>query len=141
MKRILVALDASPRTAAVLEAACDLSTRLGAKLVLFRSIGLPTHIDESAVVHPREPLLDSLQHDAERELATLASRCPPEAIDKTMVHVGIPWESICSAAKQLDADLIVIGSHGVRGLDHVLGTTAAKVVNHADRNVLVVRQR
>lgn len=141
MKRILVALDASPRTAAVLDAACDLSTRLGAKLVLFRSVGLPTHIDESAVVHPREPLLDSLQHDAERELAKLAAGCPEGVIDKTVVHVGTPWESICATSKQLDVDLIVIGSHGVRGLDHVLGTTAAKVVNHADRNVLVVRPR
>lgn len=34
---------------------------------------------------------------------------------------------------------IVIGSHGHGGIDRVLGTTAAKLVNHADRNVLVVR--
>ncbi len=141
MKRILVALDASPRTSAVLDVARDLSVRTGAKLVLFRSVGLPTHIDESSVVHPREPLLDSLQHQAERELATLAAECPPESIEKTVVHIGIPWESICATAKAVDADLVVIGSHGVRGLDHVLGTTAAKVVNHADRNVLVVRPR
>jgi nucleotide-binding universal stress UspA family protein len=36
-------------------------------------------------------------------------------------------------------DLIVIGSHGYDALDRLLGTTAAKVVNHADRSVLVVR--
>jgi nucleotide-binding universal stress UspA family protein len=35
--------------------------------------------------------------------------------------------------------LIVIGAHGYQGLDRMLGTTAAKVVNHADRAVLVVR--
>ena len=35
--------------------------------------------------------------------------------------------------------LIVIGSHGYGGIDHLLGTTAARVVNHADRPVLVVR--
>jgi nucleotide-binding universal stress UspA family protein len=40
-----------------------------------------------------------------------------------------------------DVDLIVIGSHGYGALDHVLGTTAAKVVNHADRSVLVVRPK
>jgi len=33
----------------------------------------------------------------------------------------------------------VIGSHGYGGLDRLLGTTAARVVNHADRNVLIVR--
>ena len=35
--------------------------------------------------------------------------------------------------------MIVIGSHGYDTLDKVLGTTAAKIVNHADRSVLVVR--
>ena len=38
-------------------------------------------------------------------------------------------------------DLIVIGSHGYGAIDRVLGTTAAKVVNHADRTVLVVREK
>ena len=38
-----------------------------------------------------------------------------------------------------DFDLIVIGSHGFGTIDRILGTTAAKVVNHAERNVLVVR--
>jgi nucleotide-binding universal stress UspA family protein len=39
----------------------------------------------------------------------------------------------------VEAALILIGSHGYSGLDHLLGTTAARVVNHADRSVLVVR--
>ena len=48
-------------------------------------------------------------------------------------------DAICSAAREHDVDLIVIGSHGYGILDRLLGTTAAKVVNHADRSVLVVR--
>ena len=42
-------------------------------------------------------------------------------------------------SKVTGADLIVVGSHGYSGIDHLLGTTAARVVNHADRSVLVVR--
>lgn len=38
-----------------------------------------------------------------------------------------------------DVDLIVIGLHGYGTLDRILGTTAAKVTNHTDRNVLVIR--
>jgi nucleotide-binding universal stress UspA family protein len=34
---------------------------------------------------------------------------------------------------------VVLGSHGYSGFDRILGTTAAKVVNHCDRSVLVVR--
>jgi nucleotide-binding universal stress UspA family protein len=56
-------------------------------------------------------------------------------------HLATPWDGICRAAIELDADLIVLGSHGYGALDRVLGTTAAKVVNHADRSVLVVRSK
>jgi nucleotide-binding universal stress UspA family protein len=46
---------------------------------------------------------------------------------------------VCGAAKALDADLIVVGSHGYGTVDRLLGTTAAKIVNHAECSVLVVR--
>ena len=42
-------------------------------------------------------------------------------------------------AREEDVDLIVLGSHGFDVLDRIVGTIAAKVVNHADRAVLVVR--
>ena len=64
---------------------------------------------------------------------------PPELFDGIEVRVGVPWNSICAEATSLGVDLIVIGSHGYGALDRLLGTTAAKVVNHADRSVLVVR--
>jgi nucleotide-binding universal stress UspA family protein len=44
-------------------------------------------------------------------------------------------------ARTVDVDLIVLGSHCYHGLDRVLGTVAAKVVNRADRDVFVVRGR
>ena len=56
-----------------------------------------------------------------------------------MTPFATAWDGICHAARELDVDLIVIGSHGYGAIDRVIGTTAAKVVNHADRNVLVVR--
>jgi nucleotide-binding universal stress UspA family protein len=49
-----------------------------------------------------------------------------------------PWKAILGVAERLDVDLIVIGSHGYGGLDRVLGTNAARVVNLGDRSVLVV---
>ena len=50
-----------------------------------------------------------------------------------------PWDAICAAAIAEDVDAIVIGSHGYDVLDRLTGTTAAKVVNHADRTVIVIR--
>jgi nucleotide-binding universal stress UspA family protein len=57
------------------------------------------------------------------------------------VHIGTPWDTICREATSLDCDLVVLGSHGYSGFDRILGTTAAKVTNHCDRSVLVVRPR
>ena len=58
-----------------------------------------------------------------------------------IVVEGDPWRRVLEVSRQLDVDLIVMGSHRYHGLDRVLGTVAAKVVNHADRNVLVVHER
>jgi nucleotide-binding universal stress UspA family protein len=52
-----------------------------------------------------------------------------------------PWIGILAAADAVDAALIVLGSHGYRGWDRVLGTTAGKVANSSHRNVLVVHDR
>ena len=57
-----------------------------------------------------------------------------------LVRIGNPWSAICAAAREHDVDLVVVGSHGYEGVDHLIGTTAAKVVNHCDRSVLVVRE-
>jgi nucleotide-binding universal stress UspA family protein len=53
--------------------------------------------------------------------------------------VANPWRGVCAAALEEQVDLIVIGSHGYGALDHVLGTNAARIVNHAPCSVLVVR--
>ncbi len=54
--------------------------------------------------------------------------------------VGVPWQTICERAGVEGVDLVVIGSHGYGGLDRLLGTTAAKVVNHAPCSVVVIRE-
>jgi nucleotide-binding universal stress UspA family protein len=54
------------------------------------------------------------------------------------VRRGQPWRCILELGDELDAELIVVGAHGFH-LDPTLGSTASKVVNHARRNVLVVR--
>lgn len=64
---------------------------------------------------------------------------PPEIRGGTRLAIGSPWEAICQTAGSLGADLVVVGSHGYGGVDRVLGTTAAKVVNHCACSVLVVK--
>jgi nucleotide-binding universal stress UspA family protein len=139
MKRILVGLDGSPRAPGVLEAAKKMAAAQGAKLTLVRSVGLPPDVPRDFWKKSDESLLDQLKHRAKAYLDECAARVPAELLAGCEVHVGTPWQGVCDVAKEMNADVIVIGSHGYSGLDRVLGTTAAKIVNHATCTVLVVR--
>lgn len=141
MKRILVCLDTSPRAPAVLAEAADLARRTGAKLALFRSVGLPPEIDKEFLAISPNEVVGELLERAKKDLADTAAKLPGEIVDGVYVRVGIPWDAICEEARTLDVDFVAIGSHGYSGIDRILGTTAAKVVNHADRSVLVIRPR
>jgi len=140
MKRILVCLDGSPRAPAVLATAVSVARAQGARLVLFRSVGLPPDVPQDFWKTTEEPLLDVLKRQAKTYLEGCAASVPRELLGETDVTVGAPWQAICDAARRVEADLVVVGSHGYGALDRLLGTTAAKVVNHAPCSVLVARE-
>lgn len=59
----------------------------------------------------------------------------------TILATGIPYREIIGKAREVGADLIVIGTHGRTGVEHVIfGSTAEKVVRMAACPVLTVRQ-
>jgi nucleotide-binding universal stress UspA family protein len=141
VKRILVCLDTSPRVPQVVEHALAIAKGSGAKLVLIRVIGLPHDArvpPEALSMSPRE-LIELWRRNAERDLEGLRATLPADSVDSVVVQVGSPWDAICSTARELGTELIVLGSHGYEPIDRVLGTTAANVVNHAEQSVLVVR--
>ncbi len=139
MKRILVALDGSKRAPGVLAAADRLAELTDAKLIVFRAIGVPPEMPPELFKVTDLRLEDVLRNNAHTDLARLVADLPQERIEKIVAEIATPWDGICRAAREQDVDLVVIGSHGFGGLDRLLGTTAGKVVNHSDRNVLVVR--
>lgn len=139
MKSILVALDGSERSTLVLEKARALSAKLGNKLILYRAIGLPPEVPVDYWKTTTSDLGTVLVADAKQALDALKRTLPADMVEQCVVELAIGWDGICQAAKRHDVELIVMGSHGYGGLDRLLGTTAARVVNHADRSVLVVR--
>jgi universal stress protein F len=141
MERILACLDGSARAPHVLATAIELARRIGARVRLFRAVGIPPELPDRVYQTSPNDLPKMLLEDAKTQLMELSRSISPELLDGVYVRLGQPWDAICRAAIEQSADLIVIGSHGYGGIDRVLGTTAAKVVNHADRSVLVVRQR
>jgi nucleotide-binding universal stress UspA family protein len=140
MKRILVAVDGSPRAPTVLKAAVELARATGGKIILFRSFGIPPDMTLAWPISD-EPLETVLRAEARKYLDDLARTVPALLLESERVALGSPWQAVCAAARDENVDLIFIGSHGFGGIDHLLGTTAAKIVNHADRSVLVVRAK
>ena len=140
MKRILVGVDGSPRAEGVLSVAIAIGRAQGAKMTLLRSVGLPPDVPQDFWKTTEEPLLAVLKRHAQEYLDAEAKKVPADLLDGTDLVVGVPWQAICGSAEERKADLVVIGSHGYSGFDRLLGTTAAKVVNHAPCSVLVVRE-
>jgi nucleotide-binding universal stress UspA family protein len=140
MKRLLVALDGSPRAPGVLKMAVAQAQSTGAELVLLRAIAVPADLPFTAIAMSPADVLRLLEQRAQADLTALARELIPADVRwEVRVEPSTAWQAICHAAQVVDASLIVIGSHGYGALDRVLGTTAARVVNHADRSVLVVR--
>jgi nucleotide-binding universal stress UspA family protein len=139
LRKILVALDGSERAPFVLRAALELAEATRAKLVLFRAVGLPVDLSPGLFMIAMQDAPALLEKEAKQALSHLAKPVPSELLGGMRVDVGQPWEAICAAARHEGADLVVIGSHGHHFIDRILGTTSARVVNHIDRPVLVVR--
>jgi universal stress protein F len=141
MKSILVAVDDSPGARRVLEAGVDMARRTGSRVRLLRVVGFPRDLAPTEWVSPPTQVVDGLIETAKRDLGELARLVPDDLLEAVTTQVGVAWEGICSQADEHDCDLIVIGSPGHGFFERLVGTTAAKVVNHTDRAVLVVPQR
>jgi nucleotide-binding universal stress UspA family protein len=139
MKTIFVALDASAVAPNVLEHAVALARATQQQLVLFRAVSLPVDLPLEAFAEPQDRLLVTLQQRARRDLEAYMAMVPRELLADVKVAIGVPWQAICEGAAAEQASLIIIGSHGHRLIDRILGTTAKRVVDHADRPVLVVK--
>lgn len=137
--RVLVALDRSERAPQVLETAKAIAEKFSAAVYLLRVIDVPPEIPPAAATSG-DQLEPSLVREALDELGALAGAAD---IHATLHVVADPWppRAIVGAAEKLDVDLIVVGSHGYKGWDRLLGTNAAAIANRARRHVLVVHSR
>jgi nucleotide-binding universal stress UspA family protein len=122
--------------------ASDLARKLGAQVVLLYAVQLPTGVSaETAVTPGGMPSLDALQRDAHDQLSALAQDFLGKGIDvRYRVDVGPPVDAILEAAGEEGATMIVMGTHGRRGLTRFfLGSVAEQVIRRAPCPVLTVR--
>ncbi|MBX3157838.1 MAG: universal stress protein [Deltaproteobacteria bacterium] len=137
---ILVPTDLSERAERALDYACDLAARLDATVHLVHVIAVPATSVPELGVALASTMIDALVDDDQRALDNLAdsrrSRC---RIGERILTTGDARDAICETAKELGVDLIVMGTHGRRGLVRaLLGSVAESVVRSAPCPVLTV---
>ena len=79
---------------------------------------------------------EHLQHEAEERLQTMVSHF---TIDPSRIKQHVRFGSVRDEVKELDADVVVIGSRNPSISTHLLGSNASSVIRHANLPVLVVR--
>jgi nucleotide-binding universal stress UspA family protein len=145
IKRILYATDFSPCSDGAFPPALQLAERYDAELHMLHAIVLHADDPHDAAHHFPEPeeLYERLRSRADERMAAWTDGHGPSELRIVRAQRrGIsPATVILEYADEQDVDLIIVGTHGRRGLRHLLlGSVAEEVVRLAERPVLTVRQ-
>jgi nucleotide-binding universal stress UspA family protein len=140
IQRIVVATDFSDLADTVVDQALDLAKQLGASLTLVHAYEIPIYGFPDGVLVAPADLASRLGTAAQTQLDGLALRHAERGVPlKTVLRMGAAWDEINAVAEETGADLIVVGTHGRRGLARaLLGSTAERVIRTATRPVFVV---
>lgn len=141
-QHFLVPIDLSEYANQALDYAITLAGKLGARVTLLHVIQpLPLGGVDMGVTLLTTYFQD-LEAEIRHDMESLLERVTAAGLEGDMVIVhGVPFHEIIEAAKTQEVDLIVMGTHGRTGFQHVLlGSVAEKVVRLAPCPVLVARQ-
>lgn len=139
VRRLLFATDFSDCAARAQEYALWLATTCGAALHILHVLEFQPGMDPDYPVN--RLYLEQLRKEAAGRLDALVNQAARLGL-KVQAHqvTGIPSQWITVTAKENDTDLIVLGTRGRSGLEHVLlGSTAERVVVRSPCPVLTVR--
>jgi universal stress protein A len=145
-KKLLVAHDFSDCAARALRTAVELARVHGAELALAHVSELPPNLPPDTMVTPADapgPLRvdDYTMRGARQQLEAIAEPLRREGIAvRTLAATGEIGEQILALATEIGADALVVGTHGRKGLSHLLlGSVAEKIVRGATVPVVCVR--
>jgi nucleotide-binding universal stress UspA family protein len=140
-QRFLVPIDLSEYANQALDYAINLAGKLDARLTLLHVIQIPFGGADMGVTLPYTYIQD-LEAEIMQSMESCLARVTAAGLEGEIVVVhGVPFHEILETAKTQQVDLVVMGTHGRTGLQHILlGSVAEKVVRLAPCPVLVARQ-
>lgn len=143
-KHILIPTDGSDLADKAVAHGIALAKMSGADITLLRVTAPPAPLVVEGVVvaYPQEEVQKQVKARVAAHLGALEAKAKAAGINVTQRHAEDehPWQAIVNAAKETDASLIVMSSHGRRGLSAlVIGSETHKVLTHTNVPVLVCR--
>jgi nucleotide-binding universal stress UspA family protein len=141
-KTILVPTDLSTPSMDAIRHAATLADRVGSRVIL--TYVMEDRLPPMILAHTtetEEQLLDRHREHARNALVDVAADLFPGRKVECIVRQGADHAEIVALAREIGADLIVMGMHGHGFLVHALaGSTTERVLHHAPCPVLVVGQ-
>jgi nucleotide-binding universal stress UspA family protein len=142
MRAIVVGTDGSPPARAGLRRAIEIAKGTGARLHVVTAFpDIPAHIEKIPGAATADPI--DLRGVAETLLARVAAEVEDEGVEvETHDRPGDAADVLIDVAREVDADMIVVGARGLAGIERfLLGSVSSKLAHHAPTDVLIVRGR
>jgi nucleotide-binding universal stress UspA family protein len=148
MKKVLIALDYDPTAQKVAEVGFSLAKTMGAEVILMHVISDPVYYSSTEFspimgftgIMDTDPMqfADGLKNAAQHFLDKSKHHLGDKTI-QTQVKEGDFAESILKTAKDLHADIIVMGSHSRRWLENiVMGSVTEEVLHHTPIPLFII---
>jgi len=141
-KKILFPTDFSVASDYAMSYAISMAKRYKAKFFLLHVVDTTYDISGFYIPHiSAEKLMQEMEEAAEKKLTNISSAISRRIkAREIVVKSGIPHKEILKFAKDKGVDMIIMGTHGKAGLDHLLfGSTTERVLRQASCPVLTIR--
>ena len=138
IKKVLFLTDGSQNSRSALRYAVEICRNFEASLHILSVIeDMPPYLN----LEVGSEFISQIQETVRSEVVKCADYCETSGVNSSgEIRHGIPYEEIIKYAKEIDADLIVMSTHGHTGLSHILlGSVAEKIVRYAHCPVLTTR--
>ncbi len=140
-KKILVCLDGSPLAEAALPHAQALASDDEAEIILLRVSADPAAEFSFSDPHLADNFIQDLEADTLRYLQSARAKLQKAGCRTSfLIRQGATAETILRTASEIQADVIVMSTHGRSGIQRwLLGSVADRVVTHSNTPVMLIR--
>lgn len=140
VKKILIPVDGSEHSVSAAEYGISIAKTVGAQILVVFVVD-DVVLDQISKITEREVAERALKHDGQGHVNYVIGLAEKEGVgSSSLVTEGRPFERIVHLAKELNVDLIVMGTYGRRGAERILiGSVAERVIEYATCPVLVLK--